>query len=69
MKYVAEDDMHGAVYYVLDKHNISGEKMVKVFIPNGAKVAYPFAIEVGNDLICMTHKGVKELIEALVKVF
>jgi len=71
MKYI---DIHNAPrYYVLSKEFVSSGREIRVYKPGGSKVPYPYVITVAQnggdtDLFCLDHNGVKELIEALVKV-
>ena len=66
-------DEFGNRYYSVPKEFVSSGKEIKVYMPYGAKVPYPYSVSVGsiNDIesmIALSPEGIKELIEALVRV-
>jgi hypothetical protein len=53
--------------YSIDYSFISGEKSIKVYASNGP-APYPYVIKIGETIAALSVEGIKELIEALVRV-
>jgi len=53
-----------SVKFVLHPEYVSGGKRVAVCRPEG-RAPYPYAIEVGEELVCLTHSGLGSLLVAL----
>jgi hypothetical protein len=77
MKYVIESTKAECPsYYVLSKEFVSSGRDIRVYKTGYSKVPYPYVITIAHskehgglsDLFCLDSNGVKELIEALVKV-
>jgi hypothetical protein len=71
MKYIIDNQDNR--YYSIDQGLVSGLKEIRVFVPYGAKVPYPYTITTLLDgkeesMVCLTREGIRDLMEALLKV-
>jgi len=60
-------DEHKNEYYVVPKEFTSSEQEVK-FSKGNSHLPYPYQLQVGDTIVCFDYQGMKELIEAALRV-